>query len=514
MKTHNVFTTYLQLLDVKYTSSFSDTYFNEHPHKNNLYGISRMLSDYGIENTGLKMENKKDIFELEAPFIAHVSTDFVVVYKITPEQIQYIGDGKHTTVSLNDFFNVWTGVVLIAEDDTNAIEPDYKANKLSEWLIKGQKALLGSAVAFLLVYSFFLSGIYKDIYGLLLLALNIAGVYIGYLLILKQLNRQSRYSDKICSLFKQSDCNDILQSDAARLWGVIGWSEVGLGYFLANVVILLLFPSLWSHVAIINIGSLPFTVWSVWYQRVKAKQWCPLCLCALAVLWLIFLVNVFSGSLYFPSIMLEYLVVGCIYLLFIITLNLLVPRLALAEKTENITQELSSLKSKEEVFYSLLQVQAYYPISKDTSQILFGNKEAKNLITVITNPHCEPCAKMHARVDKLLKKGGEKVCIQYLFLSFPDLEESNLFLIGTYLKMNTKESMKVYTEWFNQGGKNQKESFFKRYPLNLNENDTRKEYEAHREWGINSGINSTPTILVNGYLLPPFYKIEDLMEVI
>ena len=74
--------------------------------------------------------------------------------------------------------------------------------------------------------------------------------------------------------------------------------------------------------------------------------------------------------------------------------------------------------------------------------------------------------------------------------------------------------MKVYTEWFNQGGKNQKDSFFRRYPLDLNDKDITTEYEAHREWGMSSGINSTPTILVNGYLLPPDYQIEDLVEVI
>ena len=51
----NIFTTFLDLLEVKYTDSFSRQYFNEHPHKYNLFGLSSMLSDYGIENVGVKI---------------------------------------------------------------------------------------------------------------------------------------------------------------------------------------------------------------------------------------------------------------------------------------------------------------------------------------------------------------------------------------------------------------------------------------------------------------------------
>jgi uncharacterized membrane protein len=65
----------------------------------------------------------------------------------------------------------------------------------------------------------------------LLLLTNLIGIYICYLLVLKQLRIQSRYADKICTLFSKSDCNNVLESDAAKLWGIFGWSEIGLGYF-------------------------------------------------------------------------------------------------------------------------------------------------------------------------------------------------------------------------------------------------------------------------------------------
>ena len=57
---NNVFMSFLELLKVRHTKSFSDKYFNEHPHKNNLYGLSLMLSDYGIRNAGTQIEDAFD----------------------------------------------------------------------------------------------------------------------------------------------------------------------------------------------------------------------------------------------------------------------------------------------------------------------------------------------------------------------------------------------------------------------------------------------------------------------
>ncbi len=91
----NVFTTFLNYLGVKYTESFSNKFYAEHPHKYNLYGLSSMLSDYKIENAGIQCNDKKNaLSEMEYPFIAHVGADFSVVYKIISGDVYYIWRGK------------------------------------------------------------------------------------------------------------------------------------------------------------------------------------------------------------------------------------------------------------------------------------------------------------------------------------------------------------------------------------------------------------------------------------
>lgn len=103
----NVFTTLLTLLKVNHTKSASNKYYNEHPHKYDLYGISNMLSNYKIANAATTIENKeKDIFNIETPFIAHVGGDFVVVHEVRQEMVQYISNNLGISLPPNPTFTL------------------------------------------------------------------------------------------------------------------------------------------------------------------------------------------------------------------------------------------------------------------------------------------------------------------------------------------------------------------------------------------------------------------------
>jgi uncharacterized membrane protein len=248
---------------------------------------------------------------------------------------------------------------------------------------------------------------------MLVLLFNLFGIYISSLLAQKQLHIQSEYVDKICSLFKQSDCNNVLESKAAKLGGIIGWSEIGLGYFISNVIIILFLPAFFSYLVIINIFALPYTVWSVWYQKFKAKQWCPLCLMVQLLLWSVFILNLSFGFIQLPAFQMEELLLtGIIYFFPPVVINLLIPMISQARKTEQITQEFNALKTNEDVFETFLKKQTYYEVYKSTSKILFGNPDSEILVTIQTNPHCAPCARMHTRVVKLLQDMNHSICVQ------------------------------------------------------------------------------------------------------
>ena len=270
----NSFVTFLELLKVKHTREFSNRYFNEHPHKYNLFGLSKMLSDYGIDNAATRIADKeKDIVEIATPFMAHFGEDFAVVHQVEPDKVSFIWRGIDHVLAVSEFIESWSGVVLLAESSEKSIEPDYKEHRKSERLNFLKKTALYTACSLILLLALinqlFSHSVFQGIAGQarndswlgqgivglhsasptmtannqlfsysVILLLNLVSVYISYLLLLKQTHVQSQYADKICSLFKQQDCNNVLESPAAKLWGIFGWSEIGLGYFGANVLLL------------------------------------------------------------------------------------------------------------------------------------------------------------------------------------------------------------------------------------------------------------------------------------
>ena len=512
MKQTTIFTEFLSLLKVKFTTEYSNKVFNEHPHKYNLFGLSSLLSDYNIENEAYTITDKKqNINKLPVPFVAHLGADFVVVRKIENDKVTYKWNGELIHLDIDKFCNSWSGVVLFAEANEKSQEPEYKKHKKSEVFEKLKFTAVAVIAALGFGYAIVGNTANFSWWFSLSLMLNLSGIYVCLLLLQKQMKTQSKFADKICSLFSRSDCNDILNDPSAKLFGLISWSEIGLGYFVSNIIILLFTPSLIVFYVWIAVFTLLYTVWSIWYQQFRAKQWCVLCLIVQAIFVLIFIVNLLFLQFLVPELsVFNIITLGCVYLFPVLIISVLTPRVSNQNLLQNTTQELNSIKVNEDVFRAIITKQPRYPANINFSDILFGNKNAELLITILTNPHCNPCTAMHERVEKLLAECGDKICIQYIFSSFDEsLDESNKYLIAAYYQYDQKIQQQIYNEWF-AGGKYKKEEFLEKYPVNINENNVTEQFNKHQQWKDETKLQATPTILVNGYKLPDNYKIEDL----
>ena len=511
----SVFVSFLDLLKVKYTKDFSNQYFNEHPHKNNLYGLSKMLSEYGIENAATSIADKEhDIHEISTPFIACFSGDFVAVQKVEHSEVSFLWRGINHTLTVAKFIEGWTGVVLLAEASEKSIEPDYKQHKKVEWQGLLRQGLLFLACGLIAGLAYVSQSLYKDVGISLLLLVNIAGLYTSWLLLLKQMHIQSQYADKICSLFKQSDCNNVLDSSAAKLFGIIGWSEVGLGYFFANAILLLFAPSMLSYIALLNVITLPYAFWSIWYQYAKAKQWCPLCLIVQALLWGIFAVNCLYGYIQVPVLSMQALLglmmVGGIYVALILGISTLTPRVSTDETVQGLRQSINSLKADENIFAALLQKQPFYSTRDFYSIIRFGDPKSSLQLTIFSNPYCNPCSKMHVRIEQLLKKTNGSIGVQYILSSFrEELNTTNKYLIAACLASDGDSAMHILSDWFEKG-KALRDDYFKDSMLNIAHPDVEAEFQKHEQWRKTSQLRATPIVMVNGYQMPEEYKIEDL----
>jgi uncharacterized membrane protein len=513
IKKMNMLELILKQLKVKFTKTYTRKFYSEHFDNKSLFGISQMLFDYNVPNTAIRMREKKELSSLKKPFVANLQGKNVVIKHYTENDVWYIDEGKEIRISIETFKNLWDGVALIPEKNESSIEPQYKENlkKHIFHIIREISAVVCMVLLFLI--GFISNNLYSNPGLLLLSIINAGGVYIGYLLVQKQLYIQNNHADKICSLFKKNGCNDVLNSSAAKFLGVIGWSEIGFSYFISNLIATILFPYLIGYLALINICALPYSFWSVWYQRFKVKQWCPMCLIVQVLFWFIFIINFILGFISIPeSTATEIFLTGIIYIAPFLFISLLLPMIMDKRRLHFQSQAMNNLKMKPEIFKALLKQESHYDVDLSTSLIVWGNSNSNILISIVTNPHCSPCADMHKEVDKLLKKAGDSICVQYIFSAYnEELESSNKFLAAVYFSdLSMKKKQAIYNEWFEKG-KYQKEEFFEKYRFDLKNPKVIEEINKHKEWKNKIVIKGTPTILVNGYEFPDYYKIEDII---
>jgi hypothetical protein len=510
-KEKNILTLLLSLLKIKYTKSFSDKLYNEHPYKDNLLGISKMLSKYGIESKGLKLADNRALLSLDVPIVTIYNNQFIIIYKITHGAVYYIHNGEKKEIVLEDFFTNWTNVILVIEADENSIEPDYSAHKKEEVFKVMQKPLLIITCILSGSILYVTNQFFNSVWISLLIILNTLGVYVSYLLLMKQLHIHSTAADKICLSLHNGNCNSVLDSSSSKLLGTFSWSEIGFSYFISNIIIILIFSRFINLIVLINIIALPYSFWSVWYQKFKVKQWCVLCLIVQALLWAIFIVNLSFQSIHVTTLNLtEISIVSSAYIILLLATHIFISKTGSEKMNKEIVQKMNNLKMNEEIFSFLLKSQSYYPVDKSVSKILFGNTQSNNLITIVTNPYCNACALMHKKVIELMKMMEHKVCVQYIISTFsPSLEFTEKFLIGAYFQNDSANINMIYESWFEKGRSNTM-NFINNYDINIENKDVKDEFEKHKTWLSLTKINATPTILVNGFQLPDIYKIDDL----
>ena len=261
-----------------------------------LYGLSKLLQEYGVATEAIEVPDKvAALAELPVPFMAGMGDSFVIVERIDDSGI-VINDGSSlSTIAATDFCNRWSGVILAASPSLTATEPDYGGHRIIELASKAKKWILVCAIVFLFGYFFIRSGLWQHTSTVALTLIDISGLFITYQLLLKSLNIHSDTGDSICGIIDRTGCHTVLGTSASSFFGLFSWSEVGFAYFGISLSAMLMFPSVMPQLALINACCCPFSFWSIWYQKYRAKAWCTLCLITQACLWLSLASYIFGG---------------------------------------------------------------------------------------------------------------------------------------------------------------------------------------------------------------------------
>lgn len=497
---------FLNILNVRHTNYFLKHFISQYPYANSLYGISALLSKFGISNECFEVESNDFIFDLTCPFLTYKENTLILILEfLDREKIKIFTEGRFEIISIDSFCKGWNFICLTAQVSSNSIEPRYRLNRIKEFKFRVFVIL---SLLFLICASFYLIG--KGVELFLLFGTNVLGLLASFYSILKEENLDNKIANKICSLFKDNNCLLILKSKFAKLFGVFDWSKIGLSYFLLNIILLFLESDIVASMTSLSIPVTCYSLWSIGYQIFK-KTWCPFCLIVVLSLWLSFGIIIYFQT-YINGINLSnYLFIIGLYVLLYFCVDVGFEKYSDNTLISSYNLYLNKFKMNDDIFKILLMKEKEYTDILNVTNIVQGDIKGKHCISILINPYCQSCINMPSIIDLILQKYKEDVFIQFIYYPF-NQQHTFVCKFFMYLYFDLKMKMSdILLKWLNEGIGNEKR-FFLKYVFDLNQNKFNIELSRHMEWIQANKINHTPMVILDGHALPEYYSLDSLLD--
>lgn len=490
-----------------------------HPFYPSINSITDLFNHFDIENVAIEVSVNRETFsQLPDTFLAQikeVENDRLVVVSKRKDHVKLVFDKKKSKIlSLDEFFKLWTGIVVAIE------KSEYKIGNESS-RVRNFKKIIYTITLAIFVYVFLLGK--PTIFQLVHFAISCLGIYISYLIVQHELGLNSKVLDKFCSVQnRRTNCDAVLNSKGATIFGLIKLSDVGLVYFsgLSLTWMMLLFKGsdFTSAILLISTLSIPFTFFSIYYQMKVVKSWCPLCLSVVGLLWVQF------GSLFLSSnypqnlfaIDSSYIYLAAAFILLIALWSIIWPLLKKEQELQRLEIEHNQFKRNFNLFNTVLNSSASITnVSiSNLNELVFGNKNenAPLQLMVITNPMCGFCKESHAIVEKLLKRDIPELQIIIRF----NVKVDDTDAIGTQIAWRLIElfdttgeanCLKAFSD--NYGAVNG-DVWINKWGISSNPKYL-SQLKSQKDWCTINKLNFTPALLINGKLYPKEYKRIDLL---
>jgi uncharacterized membrane protein len=506
----------------KFKIKISNTSIREfllsHPHYPSLKSVCDGLTHWKIAHYPLKLESE-EIKALEIPFIAHFSVNggqLVFVDKMEGGKVTFSAISGITNCEAFEVFSEkLSGAVIVMEPDDQAREKDFTQLRQNEYL---SSLLLPFGILVLILLTALstynvpiISGGASGnlIWGLIFT--KSIGFIASVFLTMHELKIHSRLADQICGFNKKTDCDTVLSSNASRIFGWINWADIGLVYFMGTFLYLVGSggDASLGLLAIIATASLPYPVFSIYYQSVKLKKWCPFCLMVQLVLIaeFIFLLQAFKGmniSLFdLLRLATSFLLPAAIWVLF----------KAYYQKSNEFTREhYSFLKFKRdpEVFGILLKGSGHADFVVGTNDLIIGRHDAPVVITAFLSLYCAPCSRVFKDLTTMLGNRSD-IKIHLIFSVYGDTETQKVIntLYYTYICEGSDAAQAFLSRWYSMS-KVSRKALYSDQPIPEEMNLAHQIGEQNGKLFEDARITGTPTIFVNGYKFPVQYQYSDL----
>lgn len=475
-----------------------------------------MLSKYHIENHCVKLPEKEDIRNIEFPIVVVVGGRYFICTNVKDDCIfMMAASGKTVALTLDKFLQKWNGALLTLKKSRDSIEPDYGKHYREQRVSSLKKVLSATCAVLLLAAGSACNDMHGRWWWYAVIAVDLAGLWTCCLLLQQELHLDNNLAERLCGLIKGNHCEDVTKSEAADFLGLAKLSEIGTGFFAVNLLILFLFPGVVVEMAIIAAAVLPFTFWSVWYQKFRARSWCVLCLLALALMWLqagtLLAGGLSADHCGIADLVMRLILLAAAYGLTILAIGRGVKIIGLTKERDSWRLQYNTLKADEKVIEAFEKDAQVLDVATDKcSGLVFGNTDAERRITIFSNPYCSPCATMHERIKDM---PADDCCVQYVLTCFSEnLSDINRYFIAAYQQLGQEQAWQIMTGWY-AGGKGRGAEYFKNLGLDTGTQEVKTEYDKHLKWRAGNPLPGTPTVLLNGREIVRPYMVEDYVYI-
>ncbi len=486
-----------------------------HPSYPSLKAVCDALHKWGIEYYALKL-TIEEILALEIPFITHFNQaggQLAFVERIRNGNVTWQQrKGKKQTSNIEEFTKQISGAVIVIEPGQKAGEPGFRRKRQDKWIKTGLLPMAILTIILYAVYNFISNpGIHLNSAFLFLTLTKLVGITASLFLVLHELKIHTPIGDKLCGFSSKTDCGAVLTSNASRLFGDINWADAGIIYFTGTFLYLMGTTSIdgLGIQALLSVILLAYTLFSIYYQSVKLKKWCPFCL----IVQLVLIAEFFISLPAFKNFSLQLLELGRLAFALMLPATIWVIFKMYLEKSYKSDQEHYSflkLKREPELFRFLLKKDGYTEFAEITDSLIFGYPNAPVTITAFLSLYCTPCAQAFKKL-KVLLENCPNIKLNAVFSVYTD-DETQQIINALYYFRSTKGSnatLELIDSWYSLPKSAKKSS--------LNKEAIPEHYKVAQQVGnINQQlfekyqIAGTPTIYVNGYEFPKQYEYSDL----
>lgn len=486
-----------------------------HPDYPSLLSFSDSLSFFNIDNLATRIP--KDQYEnLPKRFIALLDpkdkAPFLTLVEEKENGFEYLVGTGMKYVTTDSFLEIWSGIVLIAEQTEETIQSKTDKSNYSTAAI-----MLLLLITGLLTFTSTLLPITVTAFALL----SILGVFLASEALKQEFGVKNTISSGVCQASPSTDCQAVINSQKAKFFGKIGLSDVSIIYFVAQFMALLVigidnYLTSFLQITFLSlVVAVPLTLYSFYYQYKIAKKWCPVCLGIAGVLYIettILFVEFDQLALTFnwiglTSVLLIYLLISSIWLHY---------KPYIKELFELRTANLENVRFRRNysLFKNALMTSKKVDASIMSSKIQIGSNSSDIQISMVTNPFCKFCEAAHEAVHTIVKRNDINVGVNLRFnVNTGKTDEKSILLHQGLVEIYENEGpdifMKAMSDWFETKDLN---LWHAKYNTSKTPKpEILKLFEKEYNENAKNELMFTPAILINQQLYPNMYRPADLI---